>query len=242
MRIAVCDDDLAFLARISSLVESWAAGRGLAATVDRFPDGESLIGAHARAAFDIILLDVVMPELDGIEAARRIRTADREVKLVFLTSSSEFAVDSSAVKASNYLLKPADPAALERCLDELADEVMAADRRIMVRGAYEVHSIRPGDIEFVEACGKHVEITLSDGRRIVSVDPLYACEDRLFFSDGFYKCHRSYIVNINHVGTYAPDAVTMRGGARIPIARGCRAEFKEAYFSVLFGKAGDEAW
>ena len=73
--------------------------------------------------FDIILLDVVMPLLNGIEAANELREKDKNVKIVFLTSSPEFAVASYTVKASNYLLKPVEPAKLFACLDELIIEI-----------------------------------------------------------------------------------------------------------------------
>ena len=84
-----------------------------------------------------------------------------------------------------------------------------------------------------------VEISLTDGRVIETGDPLYVFEDLLNLEDGFYKCSRSYIVNIHRIDTYTLKEVKMRSGYRIPISRKNQKEFENTYFSVTFGKAGD---
>lgn len=240
MRIAICDDDASFISHASVLLKHWTEhSPAREVTLETFTDGDSLTEAHALAAFDLILLDVIMPAIDGISVARRIRSNDRRVKIVFLTSSSEFAVDSYTVKATNYLLKPLNPTAFFKCMDEIEQEDLASSCVIPIKGAWAVHRINAAAIELVEARGKHVEITLSGGKVIESIEPLYALESKLLIENGFFKCHRSYIVNINHIGTYSTDQVTMRSGKLVPISRSCRPEFKEAYFSVIFGKDGD---
>jgi len=240
MRIAICDDDPASLTHIAFLLESWAKGCPCF-SLERFSEGDSLIRAQKSGnPFDIILLDIIMPGFNGIETAREIRAVDKAVKIVFLTSSSEFAVDSYSVKASNYLLKPVSPEALFACLEELSGEIAQAQasNAISVKSPRTVHRLNPSTIEYLEAHGKHVSLTLSNGSVIDSIEPLYLLEGKLSITDGFYKCHRSYIVNINHVSTYSSDEITMRSGARIPISRNCRSEFKDAYFSVIFGEVG----
>ena len=69
--------------------------------------------------------------------------------------------------------------------------------------------------------------------------PLYVLESKLDIADGFYKCHHRYIVNINHIRTFTSDEITMRSGCRIPISRKYRANFKDAFFSVIFGEGLD---
>lgn len=239
MRIAICDDNRGFLTRTKALLGNWNDhDQGL--TVELFEDGDALIQAHTAAPFDILLLDVVMPLLNGIETAREIRQSDKSVKIVFLTSSAEYAVDSYSVKASNYLLKPLEPDRLYECLDELAKELRESARCIAVKSASALHRVEIGRIEYIEAQNKHVLFTLLDGRSLLSIEPLYTYESQLLLSDGFFKCSRSYIVNIHRIMTYSQKEVTMRSGARIPIARSCHKAFESAYFSLLFGKAGDE--
>ena len=207
--------------------------------VEIFEDADSLLQAHAEMPFDIILLDVVMPLLGGIEAAREIRQFDKNVKIVFLTTSPDFAVDSYTVKANNYLLKPVVPEVLFRCLDELYEQIRQQEQCIAIRSGTAVHRVRVQDIEYVEAQNKQVLFSLTEGRSIQSLEPLYAWEDKLLLAGDFYKCHRSYMVNMYHIETYTMKEIKMRSGCRIPISRSCHKDFETAYFALLFGKEGD---
>jgi len=239
LRIAICDDSPDFLTQIESEINLWKTKpQGL--FIKCFTDGDALISAHTASPFDIILLDVVMPLFNGIETAREIRMHDKSVKVIFLTSSPEFAVESYTVKANNYLLKPVDTSALHRCLDELVTELRQASRSITVKSSNAVHRIELGSIEYIEAQNKHIIFALTDGKNISSIDPLYTYESKLLLSDGFFKCHRSYIVNIYHIDTHTQKEVKTRSGRRIPISRSCQKEFEEAYFLTLFGEAGED--
>lgn len=238
MRIAVCDDSVSFLQQATQVIGRWTGERS-DVSISTFEDGDALIQSHSATPFDIILLDTVMPLINGIETAREIREFDKKVKLVFITSSPEFAVESYGVKASNYLLKPLNEQKLFTCLDELTAELQHKDRNIVVKSAVAIHRIDVSRIEYLEAQNKHVLFVLSDGSTIKASDPLYTYEADLPLADGFFKCSRSYIVNINRIDTYTAREVTMRSGSRIPISRNQAKAFESAYFSVIFGKAGD---
>ena len=238
LRVAICDDVPEFLAQIKGYLLHWEAQPD-DLVVETFTDADALISRHHATPFDIILLDVIMPLLNGIDAAAEIRQQDKTVRIVFLTSSPEFAVDSYRVKASNYLLKPVERQNLYRCLTELAEDLRQYAKKLLVRTRNAFHQVELNRIEFIESDNKDVRVALIDGETLVTQEPLYALESRLLLSDGFFKCSRSYIVNIHRIDTYSPKEIRMRSGCRIPISRSCQKEFESAYFSVLFGKAGD---
>ena len=238
LRIAICDDLPEVLQQTQAVLEKWP-GKPEYCHIDSFPDGHSLIRAHRETPFDIILLDVVMPDFSGMDTARELRREDSAVKLVFLTSSAEFAVESYTVKADNYLLKPLSPPNLYRCLEELCRDILENARCLTLRTANAVHRILHRDIEYVESQNKQVLLYLSNGSSLRTATPLYALEPQLLPAEGFFKCHRSYIVNFHKIGTYSQKEIVMRSGCRIPISRGCNKEFETAYFAFLFGKAGD---
>ena len=238
LRIAICDDTPAFLQNIHPTLDQWDNRPG-DLCVETFNDADTLLAAHNSNPFHIILLDVIMPLLNGIDAAREIRQYDKTVKIVFLTSSPDFAVDSYTVKASNYLLKPLDPQKLYECLNELIQDIQELPKTIVVRSAKALHQVDISTIEYLEAQNKHVLFSLADGSTITAIEPLYSYEDLLLLSDGFFKCNRSYIVNIFRIDTYTPKEVRMRSGCRISVSRNCTKEFESAYFEVLFGRAGD---
>lgn len=239
MRLAICDDMQIFLRHIKKVLDKWEnCPNDL--QLEIFEDGDSLITAHHRNPFDIILLDVIMPLLNGIETAREIRQSDKKVKIIFLTTTPEFAVESYTVKADNYLLKPLEPEKLYACLDELSQDIRSKPKVILVKSAKAHHQIELGEIEYLEAQNKHVLFALRDGNVVIATEPLYSYEDQLMLSDGFFKVSRSYIVNIHHVSTYTTKEVRMQSGCLISIARSCQKEFESAYFETLFGKAGDK--
>lgn len=233
LRIAICDDMPDFLDGTKRQLEQWE-DRPENLVIKLFHDGDSLLESHTSNPFDIILLDVIMPLLNGIETAAEIRKFDRIVKIVFLTSSAEYAVDSYTVRANNYLLKPVTQEKLFRCLNELSAEIQDKARSITVSSASAAHRIELRNIEYIEAHGKKVLLVLADGSTIESNNPFYYFQDKLLLEDGFFKCHRSYIINIYRIVTYTQKEIRMQSGFRIPIARSCHAEFEAAYFDLLF--------
>lgn len=238
LRIAICDDNSDFLTQLRLAINQWHnKPQGL--VTECFTDGDALITAHTTSPFDIIMLDVIMPLINGIETAREIRRLDKSVKVVFLTSSPEFAVASYTVKANNYLLKPLDTEALYRCLDELVAELKQATRSITVKTVNAFYRVDLSSIEYIEAQNKRIIFALTGGKIIEAIDPLYTYESKLLLSDGFFKCHRSYIVNIHQIDSFTQKEIKTRSGWRIPISRSSHKEFEEAYFLTLFGEAGE---
>lgn len=238
LRIAFCDDYPMFLTRAVELLQGWP-NRPDDLIYDCFSDGDSLLRAHEATPYQILFLDVVMPFLNGIEAARELRELDKTAKIVFMTSSPEFAVDSYSVKASNYLLKPVNADALYRCLDELWHDIRQNERTIAVRCGTTTHSLSLSDVEFVEAQNKHVLFSLADGTSLLTTELLRELEDKLPAEDGFFKCHRSYVVSIPHIASYSNREICMRSGNRLPLSRSLHKDFEQAYFARLFRKAGD---
>lgn len=237
LRIAVCDDMPDFLDSMKNLLEEWEC-KPEKPVIHLFSDGDSLLEAHILNPFDIILLDVIMPLLNGIETAAEIRRFDKSVKIVFLSSSPEYAVDSYEVHANHYLLKPVVPEKLFQCLNELSAEIRDKAKCITVSSTSAVYRTPLRNIEYIEAHGKKVLLILADKTMIESNYPFYYFQSRLLLEDGFFKCHRSYIVNIYRIVTYTQREMRMQSGARIPIARSCHGEFEASYFNLLFREHG----
>lgn len=238
LRIAICDDMPDILEQTKQAILQWNSVSEVI-HIETFSDGDALISAHQNKPFHIILLDVVMPLMNGIETAREIRQTDQNVKIVFLTTSSDYAVESYTVKADNYLLKPLIPEQLYTCLNDLYAQIVTAVKSVIIKTATAIHRVSISGIEYLEAQNKQVLFTMVDGSSILSTKPLYSFGDELLLSDGFFKCHRSYIVNMNQIEAYTQKEIKMRSGCRIPISRSCHKEFESAYFELLFGKAGE---
>ena len=124
MKIAICDDNAQELIRISSLIDNYRLEKNMLLTYKTFQSAAELVSTleSGDADYDVLLLDILMPGLSGLQAAYEIREFDGVTKIIFLTSSPEFAVESYQVKAYNYILKPVSKEKLYTVLDELVKE------------------------------------------------------------------------------------------------------------------------
>ena len=183
---------------------------------------------------DIIFLDILMPLQDGISVAKELRLAESSAKIVFLTTSIEFALDGYSVKASDYLVKPVTYERMKVVLSELTAAVLEEPKSISAKLAGGYRKLFLKDIEYVEANNKKVIFFMVSGERISSTEPLYYWENTLQLSDGFFKSHRSYLVNLKNVDYFDFFTIHMHSKKILPIARGYGKEFETSYFSVMF--------
>lgn len=237
MRIAICDDDVLFLNKTMEFIQNWNH-KPVDLVIQDFSDGDSLLNVHKKDPFDLIFMDIVMPMLNGIETCKEIRMFDQNVKIVFLTTSKEYAIESYRVKAFNYLLKPIDGNELYKVLDEFLVEYEKNSKMITIKSLYATLRIKLMDIEYVESDNKHVLIYCIDNRVIKSTTPLYTIEKDLLKEYYFFKSHRSYIINLYYVDSFTNKDIKMHNDMIIPISRNLKKEFEETYFSVMF-KEGD---
>ena len=100
MFIAICDDDILYMNKVKEMIEQWGKDNNEDVSVYLFNHGDALINSYQKSKIDVIFLDIMMPLLNGMDAAREIRKTDQVVKIIFLTSSPEFALESYDVKAS----------------------------------------------------------------------------------------------------------------------------------------------
>lgn len=217
LKIIACDDDVAFLDRLHRMIDRWSTETGMAVDVALVTRGEDLLARHAASRADIILLDMIMPLVNGMDTARELRQADTAVRLVFLTSSPEFALESYEVRAFDYLLKPVAYERLARLLDELSSMRPAATDELVIKTSFGYHALRLSDIEYAEARNKHVVFHLRDGRDIEALESFRSVEDRLEQNAVFFKCHRSYQVNLRNIDHFDRTDIVMRSGACIPL-------------------------
>ena len=117
LRIAVCDDDAVFLQAAEQMIRRWSEQSGVPTEIHRFDNGDELLAKCMVQRMDVIVLDIVMPLLNGMDAAKELRARDNAVRIIFLTSSPEFALESYEVRTFWYLLKPLDEVRFHAVLD-----------------------------------------------------------------------------------------------------------------------------
>lgn len=234
MRIAVCDDDKICIDAVKAAIDKWLALSKISSQILIFDNGDDLILEDRCQPIDIIFIDVVMPLLNGIDTAKEIREFDSKAKIVFLTSTKEFAFDSYKVEASDYLLKPVDYEEFSRVLYKVTQELQKVQSSIVIHTADGYKKVYLNEIEYAEASRKGTNLSLVSGVSLSSVDPLYYFENQLSMEVGFFKCHRSFVVNMLNVDTFIKNKIITTTGYRVPVSRTVLKDFKEAYISFYF--------
>lgn len=238
LRIAICDDDLQELSRISILLNQYQAEKEPAFKYDSFSNAIDLLDEMKRNAYHVLLLDVLMPGLNGIEAAREIRSFDEEIKIIFLTSSREFAVESYAVDAHYYMLKPGSAQKLFPILDRIFLDEQRGEDALQIKTTSGFTRIPFGKIEFLEVYSKKLRFHLAHGTIKEINGSLSDFEEELLSREEFIKVHRSYIVNMAYILSLSPKELTTCSMQAVPISKLLYGQVRETYMQYLFVEKG----
>lgn len=234
MRIAICDDDKEELARISSFLDKYQREHNASLTYKAFHSGVELLSTVRSGDFALYLLDVIMPAVNGVEVAKEIRSFDTEAKIVFLTSSPEFAVASYTVKAMDYILKPVEEGRLFGVLNELMTDSQKPQEGLTVKAKSGITRILFSRLVYVEVVNKQVYFHLSDNSVREITARLSEFEQPLLARPEFMRVHRSYIVNLFQINELTANGLTTHQGNRIPVSRALYKEVRDAYVKQLF--------
>jgi DNA-binding LytR/AlgR family response regulator len=194
--------------------------------------------ASAGSNIDVCILDIIMPEMDGICLAKELRRGGFRGAIVFLSSSREFAPESYEVKAFSYLLKPPTKESVKDLLDQLEKSQQTKDSaKILLKTPGIASSVFLRDISFIEVIQHKVYFRLCDGKEIVVNAAFKDFADTLLCDNRFLQCHRSYIVNMNDIAEIAEWELKMRRGERIAITRSFH-DSRSKYYRWVFGGKG----
>lgn len=236
IRLAICDDEVQCLDSTRRMIEQWSERCSIPVQIGCFDNGDALLQSIRRTRTDIVFLDIMMFLLNGMDTAREIREIDKAVKIVFLTSSPEFALESYSVKANGYILKPFSDKQLSEVLNDCTAALEEKSEHLLLKSTDGYHKIHLHEIEYIEAQNKNVIFFLRSGRSLTSTEHLRVFENKLLTKDGFFKCHRSYIISMSQVNSFSLSEIKMKSGGCVPIARGSGKAFQNAYFSFMFNE------
>ena len=237
--IAICEDDLNTSRRIAAFVRDYQKQRpGRIDRVGLFSSSSALLEhVEQKEGFDIYLLDIVMPGLSGIEAARRLKVRGGRQTVVFLTSSEDFALDAYRVGAMQYLVKPVAAQELFSVLDHALELIgRNASKSILVSTIRGRENLPLSSIVYVE-CRNHIltyhlaDGTALPGRTIrtsfeVAMEPLL--QER-----NFIHPHKSFILNADFVERLTSQVFVMTGGAEIPITKSRYSQARSRYLQYF---------
>ena len=233
LHIAICDDEPVEIRYLTALVTQWAAVRGYTLRVSDFNSAEDFLFAYEdNAAMDILLLDIQMKAMDGVALARRLRQLGNPAQIVFITGMPDYMAEGYDVSALHYLLKPVKEDRLFGVLDKAVTLMHKADRTILLpRGGGQVR-IKAEDIWYAEVLSHTVSLCMTNGT--AQTFPMRLSDMEALLGEGFFKCHRSFIVNMAHVQRVTRTAMVLTGGKNqtykdIPLSRGLYDAANQAF-------------
>ncbi len=229
MRIALCDDLTIERQQVIGALHSVITDF----TVDEFEDGNELIKSHKTLPYDLIMLDILMPAISGMDTAAILRKTDTTTPIVFVSTSEEFGVMSYRVLAFDYLLKPIDKEQLKACMKRLFVQQKRRKQYITITYSGIETKILLSNIQCIESNLRKVIFTLTENQPIEIVGKLTDFEEFLLMH-GFCRCHKSYLVNMAHIDILKGDMFYLTSGKTVKISRAYLPSAKKAYFDYLF--------
>lgn len=218
LKIAITDDEKIEVSLLEKYVKEWGKLNNILVDIHPFYSGEAFeFEWQEDKSFDILLLDIQMNGLDGIELAKKIRQADQELKIIFVTAIVDFIQEGYDVDAINYLLKPVKKDKLFQCLDKASKKIEMSQNSIIIETEGETKKLLHADIIYIEAVSHFLHV-YTKKEEIVTRMSLNDIE-KLFPQNEFVRCHRAFIVGIQHINSIQRDFMKMENSSEVPISR-----------------------
>ncbi|QGU94471.1 response regulator [Clostridium bovifaecis] len=202
-----------------------------------FNEGQDLIDkiTSSEKLYDIIFLDIFMKASNGINIAREIREFDKDCKIIFITSSNEYAIESYDARAIYYILKPINEEKLNNAINIAIESLNKENKHIIIKNKKGSYRIVYKDILYAESKARVVNIYDKCGEVI----SFYSKLEDFFQSlqdERFLRCHKSFLVNMDYILKIEQKHICMNNNIIIPISSGSILEIKEKYFKYLFNE------
>lgn len=197
-----------------------------------FDSGEQLLENYPEN-IDIFLLDIQMDKLSGMDIARKIRTIDKNtVEIVFTTSFIEYIQEGYEVRAYRYLLKPIEFEDIKKHITACIEEIrMKKDKYLVISNKHDNYKIRIDTILYIEVQNKDITIHTIDNNYEVKMSMNKIEKELKEYS--FFRCHKSFLININFVENVKQYVAILENGQEVPVSRYKFKEFKTAFLKSL---------
>ena len=245
MKIAICDDDVRCREKLLNMINAYAMRSEQKLNVTVYEQPTALLDDVSRlGGFDIYLLDIIMPGLNGIQLGLELRQSDCVGKMLYLTSSREYAIDAFKVKASDYLLKPVEQDKLFAALDDAIGTITnRREKGFIVKTRERSVKLNFDSILYVDLYNKTMIYHLVDGTAVESTSIRTTFSDvvaELLADSRFALCGSSIAVNMYYITMVETDTLFFKNGAQLYIGKRAGREVRTAWTDFWMNGEGSK--
>lgn len=233
MYIAICDDNKPMLDFLNNKIDDLLAENELLHEIKTFSSGQDFLESHRSRPFDVVFLDIVMPELNGFDVAKQVRKISGDTYIIFITTESSLVYDSFDFQPF-YFIPKSKLKITEEKLKYVVNKLllhMTANEKVLISGAYENKKfVSPSDILYIKSSINNVEYHLTNGTVQAvrgRIDTVLMTLNKYIFA----RTHNRFIVNMDHIDgiDYPNMEIQLDNEEVIGISRGYKKEFEESY-------------
>lgn len=216
-RFAICDDETEYLRYIAGLVGRWAEQAGAEAQIEEFPSAEAFLFRYGEQKdFDLLLLDIEMGGMNGVELAQTLRSENEDIQIVFITGYADYIAQGYEVAALHYLMKPIREEKFFQVLTRAVSRLKRNEPFLTVELPGETVRVPLPELRYLDVQQNYVTL---HGRRDYTVKrPLGEFEPEL--DERFLRVGRSCIVNLTYIRRVSRAEAELTTGEKIPLPRG----------------------
>lgn len=232
LRIAICDDTPEDRLDVFHHTKSYFEKREMEVEIDSYSDAKELL--LREHSYDLYLMDVLIPNMTGLEAAKRLQSLSERPVIIFITSSMEAAVEGYRVNAAGFILKPVQEADFEETFSRVISMYLKPQTAAITITHNRVPLTLPlRKIVYFENRLHRVSILTSDGELLTSSHKLTGFQEMLSEYSQFLRCHQSFLVNLDYVERMEDNSFLLQNQQLVPISRNFYKQSKNAYYHYL---------
>lgn len=230
INIAICDDNVEESTFLESMIQDYGRSKKLSLSISTFENGFLFLDGVTRQHTDLCFLDIYMPGFSGLETAKELRNINRDMHLIFCTSSVEHALDGYGVQASNYLVKPVVKEKLFTAMDEVIRRLEISNEDVFwVPTETGMQGIVQNQIAYIEPDRNHSCLYLRNGTSLACRLSFSELCETLCKNNNFFLIRRSVLLNFDSVVGMEQDQFLLNTGVKIPIPRRKRKDITKIF-------------
>lgn len=233
IKIAICEDEKDQQELLKTYIDQIFEGLSVKYKLEVFNSGEELLESYPKDT-DVLLLDIQMGQINGMDTARKIRTLDDKIEIIFITSLIEYALEGYEVRAYRYLIKPVKYENLKENIINCIKEIDIKNKYIIVKEQGNQIKLDINKIMYIEVQKETITIHKLD--EIYKINKTMSNIEKEIDCSRFFRCHKSFLVNLEHIKSIKQYIVILENSEEIPVSRYRFKETKDKFFDLIEAK------